>query len=138
MIENTVDLGHWICNIQIPEEFYGFIYCITNKTSGRQYIGKKQCIVKRKKPLKKGKKKREIVTKQSDWKIYTGSCNDLNDDIKTLGKDNFTFEIIKFCNSKWELGYFEIEEQINKQVLLKKEYYNGIINCRLGKLKEYR
>jgi hypothetical protein len=138
MIEESEDLGHWVCNIQIPADFYGFIYCITNNISKRQYIGKKQCLIKRKKPLRKNKKKREIVTKQSDWKTYTGSCSDLNDDIAVHGKDNFSFVIIKFCNSKWELGYFEIEEQINRQVLLKKEYYNGIINCRLGKLKEYR
>jgi hypothetical protein len=69
---------------------------------------------------------------------YTSRCNELNDDIAKLGKENFTFEILKFCNSKWELGYYEIQEQINRQVLFTTEYYNGIINCRLGKLKQYR
>lgn len=132
------ELGHWICNITVPEEFYGFIYCITNKTNNKKYIGKKQSITKRKKPLRKGKKNRQSVIKQSDWKTYTGSCNDLNDDIQKIGKENFEFEIIRFCNSKWELGYYEVCEQISREVLVKKEYYNGIINCRLGKLKEYR
>jgi hypothetical protein len=131
-------LGHWICNIEIPQEYYGFIYLITNNTNNRKYIGKKQCKSKRKKPLRKGKKKRESVIKETDWMTYTSSCNELNDDIAKLGKENFTFEILKFCNSKWELGYYEIQEQINRQVLFTTEYYNGIINCRLGKLKQYR
>jgi hypothetical protein len=131
-------LGHWTCNIEIPQEYYGFIYLITNKTNNRKYIGKKQCKSKRKKPLRKGKKNRVSVIKETDWMTYTGSCNELNDDIAKIGKDNFTFEIIRFCNSKWEMGYYEIQEQIFKQVLLTSEYYNGIINCRLGKLKQYR
>ena len=131
-------LGHWTCNIEIPQEYYGFIYLITNKTNDRKYIGKKQCKSKRKKPLRKGKKKRESVVKETDWMTYTSSCNELNDDIAKIGKENFTFEILKFCNSKWELGYYEIQEQIIRQVLLTSEYYNGIINCRLGKLKQYR
>jgi hypothetical protein len=131
-------LGHWTCNIEIPQEYYGFIYLITNKTNNRKYIGKKQCKSKRKKPLRKGKKNRVSVIKETDWMTYTGSCNELNDDIAKTGKDNFTFEIIRFCNSKWEMGYYEIQEQIFKQVLLTSEYYNGIINCRLGKLKQYR
>jgi hypothetical protein len=131
-------LGHWTCNIEIPQEYYGFIYLITNKTNDRKYIGKKQCKSKRKKPLRKGKKKRESVVKETDWMTYTSSCNELNDDIAKIGKENFTFEILKFCNSKWELGYYEIQEQIIRQVLFTSEYYNGIINCRLGKLKQYR
>lgn len=132
------ELGHWICNIEIPEEFFGFIYLITNNSNNRKYIGKKQCRSKRKQPLRKGKKNRKSVVKETDWMSYTGSCNELNDDISKLGKHNFTFEIIKFCNSKWELGYYEICEQINREVLTKTEYYNGIINCRLGKLKQHR
>jgi hypothetical protein len=131
-------LGHWTCNIDIPQEYYGFIYLITNKTNNRKYIGKKQCKSKRKKPLRKGKKKRESVVKETDWMTYTSSCNELNDDIAKIGKENFIFEILRFCNSKWELGYYEIQEQINRQVLFTAEYYNGIINCRLGKLKQYR
>ena len=89
-------LGHWICNIEIPQEYYGFIYLITNNTNNRKYIGKKQCKSKRKKPLRKGKKKRESVIKETDWMTYTSSCNELNDDIAKLGKENFTFEILTF------------------------------------------
>jgi hypothetical protein len=31
------------------------------------------------------------------------------------------------------LAYYEIKEQIDKEVLFKDEYHNGIINCRIGK-----
>jgi hypothetical protein len=30
------------------------------------------------------------------------------------------------------LAYFEIKEQIERDVLLKDDYYNGIINVRIG------
>ena len=133
-----MDLGHWKSINEVPDDFFGFIYLITNNITGRKYIGKKQSQSKRKLPPLKGKKKKRAVVKETDWRTYTGSCNELNDDIIKYGKENFTFEIMRFCNSKWELGYYEIAEQIAREVLLKSEYYNGIINCRLGKLKQYR
>jgi len=34
---------------------------------------------------------------------------------------------------KWELAYFEIKEQIDKNVLMREDYYNGIINVRIGR-----
>ena len=43
------------------------------------------------------------------------------------------FNILKFCNSKFELSYFEAKIQFEKDVLLNENYYNGIINCRIGK-----
>lgn len=135
---DVTNLGHWKTEIAVPENPFGFLYLIINKISNRKYIGKKQVQCKRKKALRKGKKKREIVIKETDWKTYTSSCNDLNDDIVKFGKENFEFHIIRFCDSKWELGYWEIAEQIKQEVMFKKEYYNGIVNCRLCKLKEYR
>lgn len=133
------DLGHWSCNIEIPEDFFGFIYIITNKTNSRRYVGKKQAktIVKRA-PLK-GKKRKRRVEKETDWRTYTGSSDHLNSDIESLGKDNFSFEIIKFCRNKWELSYFEAKEQLDRDVLLNDSYYNGIINMRIGRVpKETR
>lgn len=130
------DLGHWHCDISIPESFYGFVYEITNLITNKVYIGKKQSVFRRKKALRKGKKKREIVIKESDWKTYTGSNNELNKDIAQHGKEKFSFKILRFCDSKWQLAYYEIEEQIKRGVLLSENYYNGIINCRLGRPKQ--
>jgi len=129
------NLGHWSLKTDFVENAFGFVYEITNTKSGRKYIGKKQMrSVRKLKPLK-GKKKNRRVEKETDWKTYTGSSNELNNDIKEFGKDNFSFDILMFCNSKSHLTYEEIKLQLLKDVLLKEEYYNGIINCRLGKVK---
>ena len=127
------DLGHWKYNGQIPIGKYGFIYCIENTISGKKYIGKKQMLrTLKRKPLK-GKKNKRHVIKETDWKEYTSSCNELNEDITKFGKDKFKFDIIQLCDSKWELAYFEAELQFAHNVLLDESYYNGIINLRIGK-----
>ncbi len=129
-----MDTGHWLLNenVYIHENMFGFIYEITNKVNGKKYIGKKQCVRKiRRKPLK-GKTRNRIDHKESDWKTYTSSSNELNEDIQKHGKENFEFRILKVCGSKWELGYEEIKEQISRDVLRRDDYYNGIINVRIG------
>jgi hypothetical protein len=130
-----MDTGHWILteNLDFDDLYFGFIYEIKNRTTNKKYIGKKQMQSKlRKKPLK-GKKRFRIEYKESDWKSYTGSSNDLNEDIEKYGKDNFSFTILKMCHSKWELAYFECKLQLENDVLLRDDYYNGIINVRIGK-----
>ena len=128
-----MDTGIWEVCKPIPEDTFGFIYEITNLTNDRKYIGKKQMVRKiRRKPLK-GKKRKRIDYIESDWKSYTGSSDALNEDIENLGKDKFKFKVLMFCNSKFELSYFEAKIQFEKDVLLNENYYNGIINCRIGK-----
>jgi hypothetical protein len=129
-----MDTGHWLINegVYIHDNMFGFIYEITNKVNGKKYIGKKQCVRKiRRKPLK-GKTRNRIDQKESDWKTYTSSSKELNEDIQKYGKENFEFKILKICGSKWELGYEEIKEQISRDVLRRDDYYNGIINVRIG------
>ena len=129
-----MDTGHWLINenINVHEDMFGFIYEISNKVNGKKYIGKKQCIRKIKRKPLKGKTRNRIDHKESDWKTYTSSSNELNEDIQKYGKENFEFRILKVCGSKWELGYEEIKEQIARDVLRRNEYYNGIINVRIG------
>jgi len=129
-----MDLGHWVLSpgVIVNESTFGFVYEICNKISGKKYIGKKQCLRKYKKKPLKGKKNKRIEIKESDWKTYTGSSTDLNADIESLGKENFTFVILYACGSKWELGYREIKEQIRRDVILSEQYYNGILNVRIG------
>ncbi len=132
-----MDLGHWILaeNLQQDLEPFGFIYEITNNAVNppKKYIGKKQCVFRIKRKPLKGKKQNRIEQKESDWKGYTGSSKELNEDIVKYGKENFTFTILEWCYSKFELGYKEIKLQVLQDVILKDCYYNGIINCRLGR-----
>ena len=130
-----MDTGHWILNdgVVITDETFGFLYEITNNITNRKYIGKKQCLFRIKRKPLKGKKRNRIAHNESDWKSYTGSSNSLNKDIETLGKDKFTFRILRTCNCKWDLAYYEIKEQIDREVLFKEEYYNEGIRCKVGK-----
>ena len=129
-----MDLGHWVLSpgTVIDENTFGFIYEISNTVTGRKYIGKKQCLRKYKKQPLKGRKNKRIEIKESDWKTYTGSSTELNSDILKYGKERFTFTILHACSSKWELGYREIKEQIERDVILREDYYNGILNVRIG------
>jgi hypothetical protein len=130
-----MDLGHWILGegVDIADNTFGFIYEIKNTVTNRMYIGKKQCCSKvRRKPLK-GKKRSRIDYKVSDWRSYTGSSTDLNADILKYGKDKFVFTIIRACDSKWALAYYEIKEQIRRDVIMSDAYYNGILNVRIGR-----
>jgi len=130
-----MDTGHWLLveDIQISDNTFGFIYLITNLTNNKKYIGKKQCISKFKRKPLKGKKNKRIEYKESDWKTYTSSSESLNEDIIKLGISSFKFEILKVCGSKWELAYEEAKEQISRDVLLRDDYYNGILNLRIGR-----
>jgi hypothetical protein len=129
------DLGHWTTTLTAPETAYGFIYMITNIETDKKYIGKKQMVSKRTRPPLKGKKRKRIEFVESDWRTYVSSSNELVNDLQKLGKEKFKFEILRFCANKSQLAYFEAKEQFDREVLLKEDYYNGIINLRLGKVK---
>lgn len=128
-----MNLGHWIYHENFPKEScFGFIYEITNLYNKKRYIGKKQIQKTIKRPPLKGKKNKRHLITESDWKTYTGSCAELNQDIEQFGMENFAFTILRLCYNKWELAYYEAELQFKLQVLLSDEFYNGIINCRVG------
>jgi hypothetical protein len=122
---------------ELPEDCVGFVYCITNIASGRRYIGKKLAkfskttykTVKLKNGTKKKKKIRSKI--DSDWQEYYGSSPNLTADITSLGKDNFSREILYYCKSKAETSYIEAREQFDRKVLESDEYYNGHIQVRV-------
>jgi len=124
---------------QILDDYEGFVYLITNTTTGQKYIGKKLAKFKTTKPPLKGKKNKRRGTKESDWREYYGSSDRLNADVATLGADKFTREILYLCKGRGEMSYIEAREQFDRRVLETDEYYNGIINVRVGgsdKLKQ--
>ena len=117
---------------EIPDEYEGFVYIITNLTDDRKYIGKKLAKFKTTKPPLKGKKNKRRGYKESDWRDYWGSSDKLIADVEKLGEDKFTREILYFCKSRGEMSYLEAREQFSRRVLETDEYYNGIINVRVG------
>ena len=111
------------------EEYYGFVYKITNLTTEKTYIGKKLFWFKKTKTLK-GKKKRYLAP--SDWKTYFGSSKSVQQDVEQLGEQMFRREIIKLCKNKGECSYYEAKAQFDHDVLLNPEmYYNDWIICRV-------
>ena len=122
---------------QLPEDCVGFVYLITNNTTGRKYIGKKLAkfsktsykIVK----LKNGNKKRKKIKSKidSDWQLYYGSNDQLNRDVAEIGSNNFTREILFYCKSKAECSYVEAREQFARRVLESSDWYNGHIQVRV-------
>ena len=103
----------------VPKGMEGFVYIITNLTNNKKYIGKKHFWT-RQKDRKTGRRK----TLESDWKNYFGSCDELNEDVKTLGKEHFLREILYLCPHKKSMSYYETYEQFKRNVLLSEEYYN--------------
>ena len=119
----------------LPEDIEGFVYLITNTTNGRKYIGKKLAKFKKTKPPLKGKKNKRRSKVESDWKEYWGSSDHLIADVEQLGQENFTREILYMCKSRALMSYLEAKEQFDRRVLETDDYYNGIINVRVGSSK---
>ena len=88
----------------LPENTFGFIYEITHLPTGKKYIGKKQLLSERN--VKLGKKETEIlkeerklekkkgktpskkkVIKESDWKTYYGSHQEIKEMVKNGKKE---------------------------------------------------
>jgi hypothetical protein len=103
----------------VPKGMEGFVYLITNLTNHKKYIGKKHFWT-RQKDRKTGRRK----TKESDWIDYWGSCDQLKEDVKELGKDKFSREILYLCPHKKSMSYYETYEQFIRNVLMSEEYYN--------------
>ena len=115
-----------------PNDLYGFVYCITNRATNKKYIGKKFFWKAKTLPITKTRKRRKKLKVESDWKDYWGSNKHLQEDVKNCGQDMFYKEILHLCKTKGECAYMETKEQFDREVLLNENYYNGIINCRIG------
>lgn len=118
---DSVDIGDYI----------GFVYCITEISSGKKYIGKKIFKNKKAKPPLKGKKNRRISWVESDWKQYYGSSPRLLAQIKDVGESRFQREIIYLCNTKSEMSYIESKEIFTRDALIEDDYFNDWISCRI-------
>ena len=114
------------------DDYYGFVYCITNRGTAQKYIGKKFFWFKKTLQKTKTRKRRKITYVESDWKDYYGSNRVLQEEVQKAGTDFYYREILYLCKTKGECAYMETKEQFDREVLLSDKYYNGIINCRIG------
>ena len=130
---------HWVDMPRDISEYFGFIYIIVHKKTGKAYIGKKvfrfftgprgsfsadDC---------RDKRYVEDWWKESDWKTYTGSQKDLNKEIKEQGVHLFHFEVLEVCYDALELHLAEVRHQMDRDVLWATDkdgeyiYYNRTI-----------
>ena len=123
---------------ELPEDCEAFVYLITNTTNNRKYVGKKLAKFKKTRPPLKGRINKRRSKVESDWRDYWGSSDQLQEDVNQIGEDKFTREILYYCPSRGVASYLEAREQFERRVLEKDEYYNGIINVRVGGSKILR
>ena len=116
---------------ELPDWATGFVYQITNTQNGKKYIGKKLARFKKSRKPLKGRINKRRYTVASDWQDYYGSSDNLNADVKKIGKEKFVREILFYCKSKAELSYVEAREQFARKVLESDDYYNGHIRVRI-------
>jgi len=118
----------------LEEDEIGFVYEILDKHTNMKYIGKKLVKSTRKLPPLKGKKRRRTKVIETDWETYYGSSEEVKALVEESGPDRFHREILHICNTKSELTYFEMKEQIDREVLLRPdEYYNAFIGGKLNR-----
>lgn len=94
-------------NIEIRDP-YGFIYITTNLMNGKRYLGLKR------------------FNGQHSWKDYFGSGVFLKEDIETLGKENFSRNIILICYSEEELNNAEYDLSVFFDVVESPDWYNVV------------
>jgi len=98
--------NHWtVVNKELfDESHHGFLYVITDKRNDKRYVG--------------------VKTLHTSWKGYTSSSQELNEEIKTAGKENFSFDILFSCEMKGDLSYMEAKMILHTNALLTDMWYN--------------
>jgi hypothetical protein len=117
--------GEVVPDDDISHELYGFIYVI-NYTDGTKYIGKKNFWTDRRlKPRKTDRvNAKRIKRVETNWRTYEGSSK------LSHGKTVESKEIVRLCNTKTELTYYEVYHLMVAKVLFDETYLNQNI---LGK-----
>ncbi len=119
--------------VDFPQGIVGFVYCVTFNDVNKKYIGKKSLFHKKTLPPLKGKKRKRVEYKESDWKTYFGSSLEGRQIINDFGSDNSDREILYLCYSKKEMTYLETKMQFELNCLENEEYINDNIMSRFFK-----
>lgn len=101
----------------MPENTFGFIYEVEHIPTGLKYLGKKVLYFNRTLPPLKGQKRKRKVVKESDWKSYVGSQEEVKKLLKEGKLLDFKRKILTFVPTKKLLTYFENKLLFEKGVL---------------------
>lgn len=116
---------------ETPEEYQGFVYLITELDTGKKYIGKKNFWRPKVLP-KNSKRNRRVRTRvESDWRKYFGSNKEVQALVESNGIENYRRDILRLCKTKGEMSYYEAKLQFENDVLLRDDYYNEFIGCKI-------
>ena len=132
----------WYYNDEVfeetPEQYQGFVYMITELDTGKKYIGKKFFWRPKILPKTKTRKRRVRSRVESDWRKYYGSSTEVQMLVEKKGVDNYRRDILKLCETKGECSYYELREQLVRDVLLKPdEYYNAFVGGKIHRNHVY-
>jgi len=124
----------WYYNDKILEsedvvDYVGMVYLLENTENSRKYVGKKFFHRNKTYQVKKKKKKKKV---ESDWKDYYGSSKELLSDIERIGKNKIKRTVLHLCKSKTQCSYYEMKEQLDREVLLSETYYNGFVGGKIS------
>ena len=118
---------------EIPPEYVGFVYRITDTETGEKYIGQKRFRKTKTLPITKTRKRRKKTLVESDWRVYYSSSTIIKQAVTEGLSDRYSREILRFGYSKGDLNYLEMFLQVQHNVLFRDDYLNGIINARIHK-----
>lgn len=145
-------MSHWIyknepfCPTEqeiLDNEWIGFVYQIT-LPDGKKYIGRKYFFSLRTLPALKGYKRRRKVKKESNWRIYNSSSNDVIELIQECGDQGVTYEIISLHPNKQETNYHEMKLQFMLGVIEQRDdndeyiYLNRNINTKFYRSEKFK
>lgn len=124
--KTDTSIADWIFNgkafSEIPKGVEGFVYLITNTTTGKKYIGRKYFYSIRK---VKGKKRRQRT--ESNWKNYWSSSDILKEDVDKDGKECYKREILVICKTRGDCNRMETYYLWKNNVLEDNNFYNETV-----------
>jgi len=91
--------------------FEGFVYMMTNRLTGKRYIGRKYFWSMKRQKIGRRKKV------ESDWKKYYSSSDRIKEEIDACGVDLFQRDIISLHDTQGQVNYFEVKWQFFYDVL---------------------
>lgn len=115
---------------ETPDDYQGFVYMIRKRILIRnisvKFFWKPKTL-----PVTKTRKRRVRTRVESDWRDYWGSSKEVQQLVEQKGSSNFEKIILKLCHTKGECSYYEAKLQFDYDVLLRDDFYNEFIGCKI-------